>query len=82
MITVFFLKYLASLADCFDLLSCLELSVCPNNNNMNLLSGNQISSRLLSFSSANCLLILPGRTKQLEVLPAGTQVDALIIARV
>jgi len=49
---------------------------------MNLLSGNQISSRLTSFSSANCLLILPGRTKQLEVLPAGTQVDALIIARV
>lgn len=45
-------------------------------------TGNQISSRLLSFSSANCLLILPGRTKQLEVLPAGTQVDALIIARV
>jgi len=49
---------------------------------MNSLSGNQISSRLLSFSSANSLLILPGRTKQLEVLPAGTQVDALIIGRV
>lgn len=45
-------------------------------------TGNQISSRLLSFSSANSLLILPGRTKQLEVLPAGTQVDALIIGRV
>ena len=56
--------------------------MCPNKNIMNLLSGNQISSRLTSFSSANCLLILPGRTKQLEVLPAGTQVDALIIARV
>ncbi|PNF23498.1 hypothetical protein B7P43_G06514 [Cryptotermes secundus] len=44
-------------------------------------TGNQISSRLLSFSSANCLLNLPGKTEQLEVLPAGTQVDALIIAR-
>ena len=55
--------------------------MCPSKNLMNSLSGNQISSRLLSFSSANCLLILPGRTKQLEVLPAGTQVDALVIAR-
>jgi hypothetical protein len=48
---------------------------------INFVSGNQISSRLLSFSSANCLLILPGKTEQLQVLPAGTQVDALIIAR-
>jgi len=77
-----FTESLASLADCFNLHWCLELSMCPNKNLMNLLAGNQISSRLLSFSSSNCLLILPGRTKQLEVLPAGTQVDALIIARV
>lgn len=44
-------------------------------------TGNQISSRLLSFSSAKCLLILPGRTEKLQVLPAGTLVNALVVAR-
>lgn len=44
-------------------------------------TGNQISSRLLSFSSAKCLLMLPGRTEQLQVLPKGTLVDALVLAR-
>ncbi|KAJ9578244.1 hypothetical protein L9F63_005543 [Diploptera punctata] len=44
-------------------------------------TGNQISSRLMSFSSANSLLILPGQTEQLKILPAGTQVDALIVTR-
>lgn len=39
-------------------------------------TGNQISSRLLSFRSANGLLVLP---QQLGILPTGTAVDALII---
>lgn len=57
------------------------LTWLPNNPVPRAVStGNQISSRLLSFSSANCLLILPGKTEQLQMLPAGTQVDALIIA--
>ncbi|XP_013776811.1 gephyrin-like isoform X2 [Limulus polyphemus] len=42
-------------------------------------TGKLISSRLLSMTSANCLLILPPRTNSLEMLDKGQQVDAVII---
>ncbi|XP_076310110.1 molybdenum cofactor synthesis protein cinnamon isoform X2 [Tachypleus tridentatus] len=45
-------------------------------------TGKQISSRLLSMTSANCLLILPPRTNSLESLDKGQQVDALVIERI
>lgn len=43
------------------------------------MTGNQISSRLLSCSAANGLLILPPKSEDIQVLPAGTVVDAMII---
>jgi gephyrin len=44
-------------------------------------TGNQISSRLLSMSRANALLLLPASDHH-DVLDAGTNVDAMIIARI
>lgn len=40
-------------------------------------TGNQISSRLLSCSSSNCLLILPS-TQECSKLPSGSVVDAIL----
>nr|CAD7440819.1 unnamed protein product [Timema bartmani] len=45
-------------------------------------TGNQISSRLLSCSAANCLLILPPRTDSRKTLAKGELVDAMIISRI
>lgn len=42
-------------------------------------TGNQISSRLLSFQGANVLLVLPPASADTGRLPAGTTVDALLI---
>ncbi|KAH9376112.1 hypothetical protein HPB48_012823 [Haemaphysalis longicornis] len=42
-------------------------------------TGNQISSRLLSFQGANVLLVLPPASADTSWLPAGTTVDALLI---
>lgn len=41
-------------------------------------TGNQISSRLLSFQGANALLVLPPATAERQTLPAGTSVTALV----
>ncbi|XP_077522388.1 molybdenum cofactor synthesis protein cinnamon isoform X2 [Amblyomma americanum] len=41
-------------------------------------TGNQISSRLLSFQGANTLLVLPPATAERQTLPAGTSVTALV----
>lgn len=41
-------------------------------------TGNQISSRLLSFQGANALLVLPPATAEAKALPAGTAVTALV----
>lgn len=41
-------------------------------------TGNQISSRLLSFVGANALLVLPPATVETKTLPAGTVVTALV----
>ncbi|KAF4523361.1 hypothetical protein B566_EDAN005515 [Ephemera danica] len=43
------------------------------------LTGHQASSRLLSMHSANVLLVLPPRTEQQKLLPAGTLVSAMIL---
>lgn len=42
-------------------------------------TGNQISSKLLSFKNANALLILPGRTEERKVLNEGDIVPAMYI---
>ncbi|XP_046382910.1 gephyrin [Ischnura elegans] len=44
-------------------------------------TGNQISSRLLSLASANGLLILPPRTDDKNYLPAGSEVDAMVVGQ-
>ncbi|XP_067011924.2 gephyrin isoform X2 [Anabrus simplex] len=44
-------------------------------------TGNQISSRLLSLSAANGLLVLPPRSDSQKTLSAGSKVPAIIIAR-
>ncbi|KAH6926541.1 hypothetical protein HPB50_019748 [Hyalomma asiaticum] len=41
-------------------------------------TGNQISSRLLSFQGANSLLVLPAATAETKALPAGSAVTALV----
>ncbi|XP_063217717.1 gephyrin [Bacillus rossius redtenbacheri] len=45
-------------------------------------TGNQISSRLLSCSAANALLILPPRSDSVTFVARGKLVDAMIIARI
>lgn len=45
-------------------------------------TGNQISSRLLSFVGSNALLVLPSATDERKVIKAGDIVDALITDRV
>lgn len=42
-------------------------------------TGNQLSSRLLSVSSATALLKLPPRTADLKVLKEESLVDAIIL---
>ncbi|XP_060074353.1 gephyrin-like [Ylistrum balloti] len=44
-------------------------------------TGNQMSSRLLSMSTANGLLMLPPRTEERTVVLKGETVDAMIIGR-
>ncbi|KAG8232680.1 hypothetical protein J437_LFUL009927 [Ladona fulva] len=44
-------------------------------------TGNQISSRMLSLASANGLLILPPRTEEKTYLPAGSEVDAMVVGQ-
>lgn len=43
-------------------------------------TGNQISSRLLSFNQANALLVLPP-SGEVEVLKSGSKVDAILIGQ-
>lgn len=43
------------------------------------LTGDQISSRIRSFINANSLLILPGKTAECPELPAGSNVEAILI---
>lgn len=45
-------------------------------------TGNQISSRLLSFQGANALLVLPAATAETKALPAGSAVTALVTGRI
>jgi gephyrin len=44
-------------------------------------TGNQISSRIMSFRSCNGLLKLPGRTDTKTILEKGTIVDAMLIGQ-
>ena len=44
-------------------------------------TGNQISSRLLSCSAANGLLMLPPRSEEVKEMKAGTEVDAMVIGK-
>lgn len=45
-------------------------------------TGNQISSRLLSMSSANVLMVLPPISKTLTHIEKGSLVDAIVIGPV
>ena len=44
-------------------------------------TGNQISSRLLSMSSASVLLILPPKSEQKHIVSKGEVVQAMVIGR-
>jgi gephyrin len=46
-----------------------------------LSTGNQISSRLLSMSTANILLILPPKTEERPSVSKGDVVQAMVIGR-
>ena len=43
------------------------------------ITGNQISSRLLSVCSAQALVILPPRTKEQTMVSTGTVLDAMLL---
>ncbi|CAD5122882.1 DgyrCDS11282 [Dimorphilus gyrociliatus] len=45
-------------------------------------TGNQMSSRLLSMKSANCLIKLPSKSDDMNMIKRGTLVDTIIISRV
>ncbi|XP_038071732.1 gephyrin-like isoform X2 [Patiria miniata] len=49
---------------------------------MATITGSQMSSRLLSMSDANALLVLPPQTDGVKELKKGSVVDALIIGRI
>ena len=44
-------------------------------------TGNQISSRLMSCSAANGLLMLPARSEDVKMMEEGAEVDAMVIGR-
>jgi molybdopterin biosynthesis enzyme len=45
-------------------------------------TGNQHSSRLLSMNEANCLVMLPGKTKEKATVNKGEILKALIIEKI
>ena len=62
-------------------------NLCIEHNNRSLKQliilcvGNQISSRLMSMVEADCLLHLPAATPSMQILLAGTIVEAELISR-